>query len=179
MGIDFFSFVNSDIQLVFKDSFFNMKFFDNFPSWSIMSLMNIIPSFIQFKYIIISDLFLNLICWFPHIISYLIVLKLLGILVYLFMDIHDFNRLNWPRTNQNSTCHENIRYIHLFIKSGLHTHTHTHPPTRTRTHTYTHITLIINNQYMHLMCTRCIKNFLKILGHTYALYYFRCWMLMS
>jgi hypothetical protein len=25
LGIDFFSFVNSDIQLVFKDSFFNMK----------------------------------------------------------------------------------------------------------------------------------------------------------
>jgi hypothetical protein len=32
LGIDFFSFVNSDIQLVFKDSFFNMKFSDNFPS---------------------------------------------------------------------------------------------------------------------------------------------------
>jgi hypothetical protein len=24
---------------------------------------------------------------------------------------------------------------------------------------------------MHLMCTRCIKTFLQILGHTYALYY--------
>jgi hypothetical protein len=57
-GIYFFSLVNSVIQLVFKDSFFNMKFSDNFPLWSTISLMNIIPSFIQLEYI--SDLFLNL-----------------------------------------------------------------------------------------------------------------------
>jgi hypothetical protein len=52
-----------------------MKFSDNFPSWSTtcISLMNIILSFIQVMYI--SDLFLNLMCWFPHIISCLIVLK--------------------------------------------------------------------------------------------------------
>jgi hypothetical protein len=35
-GIDFFSFVNSDIQLVFKDSFFKMKFSDNFPSHDLL-----------------------------------------------------------------------------------------------------------------------------------------------
>ena len=34
-GIDFFSFENSDIQLVFKDSVFNIKFSDNFSSFSV------------------------------------------------------------------------------------------------------------------------------------------------
>jgi hypothetical protein len=41
--------------------------------------------------------------WRQKLGNTITVLKLLGILVYLFMDIHDFNRLNWPRTNQNST----------------------------------------------------------------------------